>query len=178
MAQRRDALGRFVAKGQRPRDAKGRFVKIEDRDHGYSKLLRGAAKASRGATLDLGVLGEAGSEQRGDVQLAELALIHELGLGNVPERSWLREWFDANLSPNRKAIRNAMAKVARGKLTTDQALELLGLRWAGEIKQRISSGIAPPNAPETVEKKGSSVPLIDKGQFRQSITHRAEAGRR
>jgi hypothetical protein len=46
----------------------------------------------------------------------------------------------------------------------------------GVIKQRIANGIAPPNSPYTIARKGSSKPLIDTGQLRNSITYQVEIG--
>jgi len=53
-------------------------------------------------------------------------------------------------------------------------LTRFGLRYVGLIQQRISSGIAPPNSPVTVARKGSATPLIDTGQLRSSIRSKVE----
>ena len=50
------------------------------------------------------------------------------------------------------------------------ALQRIGLWAQSEIQQRISDGIPPQNAPYTINKKGSSTPLVDTGQLRSSIS--------
>jgi hypothetical protein len=49
-------------------------------------------------------------------------------------------------------------------------MKLIGMRVVGDIQDRISDGIPPPNSPITIARKGSSKPLIDSGQLRQSIS--------
>ena len=48
---------------------------------------------------------------------------------------------------------------------------LVGELCVGNIVQKISEGVAPPNAPSTIKSKGSSTPLVDTGAYRQSITY-------
>lgn len=105
--------------------------------------------------------------------MAFIAEIHEFGLG-VPERSFIRAWFDANQDKIKKAIAAAMQQVIKGKYTKEVALERLGALFASQIQARISSNIPPPLAPSTIKRKGSSVALIDTGQLRSAITYRIE----
>ena len=50
-----------------------------------------------------------------------------------------------------------------------RALSVLGMALVGDVQQRIRNRIPPPNAPYTIARKGSDVPLIDTGRLRQSI---------
>ena len=100
----------------------------------------------------------------------EIAASNEFGLG-VPRRSFIADWFDQNLQKNEQFIVRMMKAVASGKLTKERAFELIGLKFQGDIQKRISAGIPPANAPATIKAKGSSTPLIDTGQLRQSITY-------
>lgn len=102
--------------------------------------------------------------------VAEIANEHEFGLG-VPERSWLRAWVDENQPMIRNDLRRAAMRILEGKLTIQQAADLLGSKYVASIQTRIANGIAPANAPSTIERKGSSTPLIDTGQFRSAITY-------
>jgi hypothetical protein len=145
-------------------------VRITDKDHGYRRAL--AALGPLGG-LNIGVQGSRASAPHvgSQVSVGELAAIHELGLG-VPERSWLRAWFDENQRMVLDDCSAAMQQVILGKLTRDQALNVLGLKWVGAIQQRIADGqITPALAKETIARKGSSVPLIDTGVLRAAITH-------
>lgn len=102
----------------------------------------------------------------------DVAYWNEFGLG-VPQRAFLRTWFEQADAQNRNLMRNAMKLVIRGGKTLDEALELVGLKLAGDLQKAIaghSLGLQE-DSPETVKRKGSSTPLIDSGQLRQSITH-------
>lgn len=151
-------------------------VRLTDVDKGYKRAL--AALGPLGG-LSLGVQGAKASSPHGPgepISIGELAAIHELGLG-VPERSWLRSWIDENQRMIMDDCRRAMQQVILGKLTKEQALNVLGLKWVGAIQQRIADGqVTPALAKETVDRKGSSVPLIDTGVLRASITHLAKVG--
>ena len=54
----------------------------------------------------------------------------------------------------------------------DNCLELMGVYMTNLIKERMAQGIKPSNSKITIERKGSSTPLIDSGQLRNSITYR------
>lgn len=110
--------------------------------------------------------------------MVELAEIHEFGLGNVPERSFIRAYYDANVERLKGMLltlmTNAIKKAANtGNPITDadrrRVLSLLGMKMKGEIQERIAGGIEPALAQRTIDRKGSSVPLIDTGQLRNSI---------
>lgn len=149
-------------------------VKITDTDKGYKRAL--AALGPIGGVV-LGVQGQKASAPHGPgepISVGELAAIHELGLG-VPERSWLRAWLDENSRMILDDSKAAIQQVILGKLTKERALNILGLKWVGAIQQRIADGqVTPALAKSTVDRKGSSVPLIDTGVLRASITHIAK----
>ena len=147
---------------------------VRVRDKGARRVVRELGK--RGSPgVEVGVLGDkAGAQHRGSDQgitVAEIAEIHEFGLG-VPERSWLRDWIDQDKAQIEARISTESRAMITKKRTREQVLARLGVWIQGEIQQRIADGIPPPNAPSTIARKGSSKPLIDKGQLRQSITHR------
>jgi hypothetical protein len=52
----------------------------------------------------------------------------------------------------------------------------LGLLFVGQIQERIKANIAPENADSTIERKGSSTPLINGGQLWQSVKHEVVQG--
>lgn len=152
-----------------------RGVRIVDRDRGYRALLARVKRASRSRAITVGVhSGEGGAPAAGGGTVADVASIHEFGLGNVPERSFVRSWADAKKSDNQKLLREAAERIVRGA-TVDEALEQVGLVMAASMQKRIQSGeIGPPLEPATIARKGSSTPLIDTGQLVSSITHKVE----
>lgn len=141
------------------------------KDKGYKQALV-RYSAMNGTKLFVGVPPQADNVKHGKSQLtiSALAAIHEYGLG-VPERSFIRAWFDENATKIRAAI-NVMAKaIGSGRLTQDQAMAQLGLKFVGEIQARIARNIPPPLDPKTIARKGSSVPLIDTGVLRSWISY-------
>ena len=145
---------------------------VRVRDRGANALLRAARGLAKRGAVDVGVLGaDAEKEESEGVTVGMVAEWAEYGLGQ-PMRSWLRAWIEENQREIDARIKTEAADVLRGKRSQEQALERLGVWAVGEIRKRIAAGIAPENAPSTIAQKGSSTPLIDKGQFRSSIASR------
>lgn len=122
------------------------------------------------AHVVVGVLGAGAQHQDSEgVTVGDIAAWAEFGLGQ-PKRSWLRDWIDTAGDEIQRRTSEELKAVIAGRRTRDQALARLGVWAVGRIQARIAAGIAPENAPSTIAAKGSSTPLIDKGQFRSSIT--------
>lgn len=150
-------------------------VKVEDKDHGYNALVKKIDGMDRLAIL-VGVFEREGAMPHGDdaFTVLDVAAVHEFGTATIPQRSFIRAWFDENLERAREALRRLMVQALQGKMTPEQCVEKFGLWVQGEIQKRIAQGIPPPLAESTVEKKGSSVPLVNTGQLRSSVTFRVE----
>lgn len=167
-------------------------LKVTDR--GAQKLVRQASQFRGRVALLVGVQGAKAAVKHGEKPkrknpetvepektdepqgptVAEIAEAHEFGLG-VPERSWLRSWFDEHQNEIKEDIRKVTRGVLMGKISREQALKLLGVKYQGQIQKRISDGkITPPLSDYTKDKKGSSVPLIDTGQLRSAISWKLE----
>lgn len=154
-------------------------ARIKKVDRGYQKLLGSLADLKKGPGVSVGIHAKEGAvahksppkeEHPRELTVVDVAAIQEFGLG-VPERSWLRDWFEEASEENRETLRRLALLVLKGQKTAEQALELAGLKFVGDMQKRISQGIPPPNAPSTIAAKGSSTPLIDSGQMRQSLSH-------
>jgi hypothetical protein len=111
-----------------------------------------------------------------NLTVLDIATWNEFGAGNVPQRSFLRAYFDEEAPKNSKLALSLMQSCINGKRTPGQVLNLLGVKFVGEIQRRMARGIPPPNAAVTIRRKHSSKPLIDTGQLRSSITYRATWG--
>jgi hypothetical protein len=94
----------------------------------------------------------------------------------VPARSFIRAWFDQAEPRKREELAKLMHGVISGHKTKEQVLELLGASCVGEIQERISAGIDPENKQSTIDRKGSSKPLIASGQMRGSVTFAVREG--
>jgi hypothetical protein len=145
---------------------------IKDSD---KNAIRRFAKTLAGGALSVGILeGDAGKEHAdSELTVGEVGEIHEFGLG-VPRRSFLAGWVDEAQDKIVNVIVRGGQALAQRKITMPNLLEQTGAWAVGQIQERISNGIAPANAPSTIAQKGSSVPLIDTGQLRASITYKVE----
>ncbi len=160
-------------------------MSVTDQDKG-AKALLARLKEAKGLTLTVGVHdtegalpheeppteGEGSGDSSTPPTVAQIATVHEYGLGDNPERSWLRAWADTNQAKNEDTLTKIAQAVFEGKFTAEQGLERAGLRFVAEIQQGIKAHIPPPLKPETIARKKSSTPLINTGQFWGSIRHR------
>lgn len=155
-------------------------VTVKDVDHGFKKLLENAHAAAKGSGVSVGIHAKEGDVQHKPepgkkpepVTVLDVAIWNEFGLG-VPERSFLRAWVDQNPGPNADALRRATMMILKGERTVAEAMELVGLKLAGNMQKAIAENSLglKENAASTIARKGSSKPLEDIGQMRQSITH-------
>lgn len=116
-----------------------------------------------------------------------LAGIHEFGVQinngfgrgikiTIPERSFIRSTYDANIQNYAKLLRNGAGKVLDGKLTLRQVMLLIGEKAVSDMKRTIAVGIDPPIKPSTILArkkrfgKASTTPLIASGELQNSIT--------
>jgi hypothetical protein len=151
-------------------------------------------------TITAGVHGSDGGEQHeeraandvgramgGHLTVAEVATFHEFGVSpfqmrngemhpGIPQRSFVQAWFDESQAFIQETLRSQMTLVVAGKLTVEKAGARIALAFEGAMKKRIARGITPPLAASTIEAKGSSKPLIDKGQLRAAVRGKATLG--
>lgn len=113
-------------------------------------------------------------ETSGDLTVAELATIHEFGLG-APERSFIRGFYDLTVSDVRALLVQQFSRPGVDPLVAGQ---LCALKIEAAMKTFINDKVnLEPNTDETIKRKGSDVPLVDTGVLRSSITAHAEVVR-
>lgn len=81
---------------------------------------------------------------------------------HIPERSFLRNGHDEKIGDVMKQSDLAIPLVLDGKLSEQQFLDLIGEQLATEIKTYARDLSDPPNHPFTIDRKGSSNPLVGK----------------
>jgi len=148
--------------------------RIIDKDKGWKKAMH-AFKETK-AVVEVGIMGAEASEAHrtgGGQTIAAIMGYHEFGVG-VPRRSWLRDWYDERVKELYKKYRVIASGVGSRHFSIDQALDQFGSFAVGDLQKRWSEGIPPPLEQETIDRKGSSVPLIDTGQSRSSVTFRVK----
>ncbi len=103
----------------------------------------------------------------------EIAMMHELGLGGMLERSWLRSWFDTNTDQCTRDLNAAMELVLQGH-SRRSVYEMLGEQWVKSLQDNILAGrIRPPLAASTIASKGGETrPLVDTQTLVHAISYK------
>lgn len=103
---------------------------------------------------------------------AEIGYVHEFGIGKMPRRSFLEMPLNLKIPDYYKTLGDKFLKAINEGNIRKMYVDL-GIKAEGIIQDAFSSsgyGNWQANAPETIEKKGSSRPLIDTAQLRKSIS--------
>ena len=111
--------------------------------------------------------GEVASSDGADI--ADVAAWNELGTAHSPPRPFLRQSVENNESVIAAMCKQQLVAIIKGQATAQDALQALGVMQKALIQKTIKSGEFEPNAPSTIAKKKSNVPLIDTGRMRQSV---------
>lgn len=125
----------------------------------------------KGKTVDVGII-DAGKKTGVDATVAEIGFYNEFGTSKIPERSFIRSTLLDKKKEIKGFTKKLFSKVLKGEITTEKGLGLIGIFVADEIKKKIVAIKTPENKPETIMRKGSSNPLIDTGQLKNSIIHK------
>lgn len=115
-------------------------------------------------------LDEAGGRST-DITVGEVAVVNEFGSADkrIPERSFIRSTTDDQRRRVNAMIKRFKVVVIAGFFPAKKALGIVGAYMKDRIQNKIVMLKNPPNAPSTIARKGSSNPLIDKGQLRQKV---------
>lgn len=126
--------------------------------------------------IEIGIFGDmkGGETHSTDITVLGIAITHEFGLAvqGIPERSFIRAGFDAYVNDISEEANKLLNQVVYLQLHPQVFFETLGHIIVGFIQGYLTDLDTPPNAPATIALKGSSNPLIDTGQLRDSIEFR------
>lgn len=144
---------------------------VIQRDRGWRKIKRAVDELGK-SDIHVGVLGNAGQYDERTTTV-EVAVWNEFGTETVPARPFMRRTADENERKVAVLGQGFVGKVIDGTITPKNALHQIGLWFAAQIVRTInkSSGWAVPNAPSTIQAKGSSHPLVDTSHLRKNISH-------
>ncbi|WKL21281.1 hypothetical protein QYR00_05810 [Agrobacterium tumefaciens] len=117
-----------------------------------------------------------------DADNIQKAIWNEFGTRRgIPERPFMRNSMRSNRAAYRAEMKAAaatiIAQAALGKSVASEkrkALSKLGIKAQGDIQAEITALRTPPNAPSTIQQKGSSNPLINSGEMRAAVTFKVE----
>lgn len=141
-------------------------VKLIDFQLAQAELKRELDTVRPGKFATVGIHQDAGNVPDGSMTQAQNGALQNFGNDRIPPRPWLIPGVE---SATQDIIDTIADSIAAG-VTPDQTLEQIGAIAAGATQQYITDLKEPPNAPSTIEKKGSSNPLIDTGSMRASVT--------
>ena len=102
--------------------------------------------------------------------VVHVAIWNELGTVRSPARPFIRNTVDNNEAKIQTKMKSCANELAEGA-TTGKVLNELGVFGMDLLQKEIKNGEYVPNAPSTIEKKGSEKPLIDTGLLRQSANY-------
>lgn len=89
----------------------------------------------------------------------------------IPARPFMTEGAEPAIAATAPIVEALIPALNAGKATIDDILKEMGPFAEAAFKEKITQGPWEPNAQQTVDEKGSSVPLIDTGLLRNSLTH-------
>ena len=143
---------------------------VERRQPGGDILERIEQALAGPKTVKVGFV--AGAADQGAI---DKAIWNEFGTSRgIPERPFFRSAMADNRPAYRSLMRSEAKKIMRAETDMRRTLSRLGLVAQGHVQQSIVELDIPPNSPATIKAKGSSNPLVDTGEMRQSVTFQVE----
>ncbi|ADP15400.1 hypothetical protein AXYL_02071 [Achromobacter xylosoxidans A8] len=137
---------------------------VKSIDKGLDEHVR-LARAINGRGVKVGIQAGAGKDPQSGADLLDIAIHNEFGTEHIPARPFVRDFAEKNGDVLGQAMDRMAAAVQDGNMPVDAALDQLGTFAEKHQKAHVqqSKKWAEPNAPATVKKKRSDVPLIDDG---------------
>lgn len=117
------------------------------------------------------------------VSIVEYAAYNEFGVPSktkkwkIPPRPFIRGWIENNSSEIKAVLDKLFKQVSEGKMDASTAVGRLGQFAQDGIKRYIKSGNFTPNAEATIQRKGSSRPLMDTGTMRNTVRYEVIKGK-
>jgi hypothetical protein len=150
-------------------------IRFEDTDKGFRKL---AASLGEMGQITIGVQGKE-ADARHDPEdpesptVGELAAMHELGLGGMHSRSFVRAWIDDNAERMVRETAEQFRAVLARTTTRNAALIKLGYAWTADMQKRMDDGrVTPPISDTTAKRKGHARPLIETYKLRNAVSYK------
>lgn len=104
--------------------------------------------------------------------IRDVAFWNEFGTGRIPARGYFKRSALSRKRDLRRDSRDVAYAIARGRLTCDKGLDLIGQQAAATLKKDLTDFKDPGNADLTIALKGFDNPMIETGHMRSEITHR------
>ena len=104
---------------------------------------------------------------------ATIAAVHELGgpSRGIPARPFLIPTMQNNAEKYTNLMAQGFRNALQDKEKAAEVYEKIGLVASSDVKDYIASGQFVPLKQSTIDRKGSSKPLISTGEMRNSISY-------
>ena len=143
------------------------------KDRGLNTIRRQGLQTGRDAHAAVGVLADLGAKRDPNdaITLIEKAVWNHFGTDNIPARPFIADAVQRHRGEILDLSKRLLRLVFQNKVTVRQALDIIGVKIVGFIVDDIDGRSYAPNAAVTVDRKGSSTPLVDTGQLKGSVTN-------
>lgn len=140
---------------------------ISERDLGFAKVVS-ELKSLSGKEIKIGVQGSDTYED--GTSVLDVAIWNEFGTSRISSRPFVRQTFALYGEEAYQQMAKVVEAVGIG-VDVNTALATVGQWYENRMKETLSTYPWKRNSLETIKRKGSSKPLIDTGQLRNSIRY-------
>lgn len=168
-------------------------MKISIKETNNTKQILRTLKEMGKSQINVGILG-------GESELSMIAAVHEFGCDiqvtdkmrgwfgangyplkkdttviRIPERSFLRAGYDENIDKIVEQVEKQLPLVLENDVDVKFFMEGIGQQFASMIQRKLKDLKSPALSDMTVERKGSSNPLVDSGRLHGAIRHEVKS---
>lgn len=154
-------------------------IKTRVIDRGFKRIIKELKKLEKKPYVKVGFPAESSKTEAGKedsdgdvsefVTVLEVAIYHEFGTINMPERSFIRASFDQERKKYEELNKKLLTDIYSGNKTVEKALDILGMTIENDIKAFIRNGDVSPESIRALNEGGTT--LDDTGQMLNSITY-------
>lgn len=148
-------------------------INVSDTGKATAELQKSLGKLINDEFVTVGIHQDEDARPDDDINNATLGAIQHFGTDTIPPRPWL----DVGVAQSTKEYLQIIKDGVEDGLSMRQIHEQMGLVAAASVQQYMVDLRTPPNTPSTIKAKGSSNPLIDTGELRQSVTYEIQQGK-
>lgn len=105
------------------------------------------------------------------IPIVDIAFWNEFGTEIIPSRPFLKTGGKIAQEELAKRIKVIIREVNAGRANLKDELQEVGATAAKIIQVVIEEFSEPPNAPSTIQAKGTNNPLVDQGHLKRAITY-------
>ena len=144
---------------------------VRDIDRGWKRVIREFLQGSKEAVAGYPVGATTGLAPEG-TPIWLYMTYNEEGVPalNIPARPFMAQAFQNNSQKYEQMMDRGVVDVISSRGTMANVLTRIAVEMHNDIKRELLSGNFAPNAPSTVERKGSSLPLFDTGAATSAVT--------